>query len=94
MARPGELPLGVLACVELAARNRLFERQPAGEMGDERRRAMRAHDRQGWVELARRERGDLVERAGADHRIEPRIDRGVERGPIRRKEEAGPFARL
>ena len=55
VAGPGELALGVMAGIEFGAFRRFGERKPPFEMGDEMGDAVGAHDRQGRVELSRRE---------------------------------------
>ena len=93
VARPGELPLGVVAGVELRALRRLLELHSAFEMGDEMRNAMRAHDRQRRIEPPFSQRRDLVERALREHGVEPRVDPPAELRPIGREIEARPFSR-
>ena len=62
--------------------------QPALEMGDEMRNAVRAHDRQRRIEAPLHQRGDFVERALGEHGVEPRVDALVELRPIGREIEA------
>ena len=75
MAREGELPLGVMARVELSAPYRLVERHAAVEKGDEMRHAMGAHGRAGPDrDRAPCKRRDFIEGAGCDHLVEARVD--------------------
>ena len=94
MARPGELALGVVAGIEFCALGGFGEREFSFQMGDEMRHAVRAHDRQRGVEATLRERGDLVEPALIEHRVEAGLDPPKERVAVRGEEEAGPFARF
>jgi len=91
VARPGELPLGVLARVELRASRGFVEREAPLEVGGKMRNAMRAHDRQRGIEPALHERRDFVERAPRKHGVEPRVDARPELCAIGRKVDARPF---
>ena len=63
VAEPGRLPLGVLPRVALAALGRLCERELAAKIADQPRHAVRLHGRQLRIEIARRERTHLLDRA-------------------------------
>ena len=92
VARPGELPLGVVARVEGRALRRFRERDPALEMGDEMGNAVRAHDRERRIKPALPQRRDFVERPLRKHGVEPRVDASAEFRAIGREIKARPFA--
>jgi len=81
-----------MAGVAHGQRARVLERQSAFEVGDEVRHAVGAHGGQGGIEPARGERGDFVERAFAQHLVEPRRDAGAERLALGGEEQPGPGA--
>src|SRR6185437_4689424 len=93
VARPGELPLGVMAGVELRARRGLLKRQPALEMGGEMGNPMGAHHRQRRIEPPLLQRRDFLERAVGEHGVEAGVDTLIELGSIGREVEPRPLAR-
>ncbi len=79
VAKPRRLPLGVLARHQLRPPRRLGKRDLAPQMRRQFRHAMRAHRRQGGVQLQRQQRPHLVERARSEHGGEPRRNRRAQR---------------
>src|SRR3954471_20337935 len=91
MPEPGELPLGVMAGIGAADFGGLFARDLAAEGADQGWYAMGLHRRQERIELSTGERGDLLQRARVQHRVEPRIDPRVKLLAFRREEQRAEF---
>ncbi len=74
MPRERQLPFGVAAGIPLGEISRVLQRYFTIQMGDEMRHAMRAHDRQRGVKAALAKRCCLLQCAGLEHALEPRVD--------------------
>jgi hypothetical protein len=89
MAKPGELALGIMPGVALAALGGVGEQHLAGEMTDQPGNPMGLHRRQQRIESPVVERAHLIERAGRKHRVEARIDTAIECCTLRRQKQFG-----
>ncbi len=84
---PGHLPFGIAPSLGLGLGLGLLEACGASKISPQLTHAMSAH---GWKAIIKRERDKsayLIERAGLDHTIKSRVDRGIKRLALGRDDE-------
>src|SRR5260370_18313083 len=82
MAKPCELPLGIMTGVLLCFRSCGRERYLAGEMAYQPWYPVGLHGGQERIKPPRRQRPHLIERAGGQHGVETRPDSPVQPSAI------------